>query len=100
MIEQMVLYILFLLMLKTMHVDSSNHINLTDTNNTTTHSYLEKMSEMRLKALRPLDFSLLPVIFAESDYLSDGQCKADARRFLNGLQNGTLWAVQSKFLYL
>lgn len=44
--------------------------------------------------LNPINLPLLPIIFAQSEDLPDGKCKADAQRFLKELQNGTLWAVQ------
>lgn len=48
------------------------------------------------ESLNPTNLPLLPIIFAQSEDLPDGKCKEDAQRFLNELQNGTLWAVQSK----
>lgn len=50
------------------------------------------------ESLNPLNLPLLPIIFAQSEDLPDGKCKEDARRFLKELQNGTLWAVQSKYI--
>lgn len=40
---------------------------------------------------------LLPVIFASSPTIPEGNCKRHALRYLQELRNGTLWAVQSKF---
>lgn len=48
-------------------------------------------------SLNPINLPLLPIIFAQSEDLPDGKCKEDAQRFLKELQNGTLWAVQSKY---
>jgi len=35
-------------------------------------------------------------IAVKPEFLPSGQCKEDILRFLNELQRGTLWAVQSK----
>lgn len=48
------------------------------------------------ESLNPVNLPLLPIIFAQSEDLPNGKCKKDAQRFLKELQNGTLWAVQSK----
>ncbi|KAM0728606.1 hypothetical protein ACS0PU_004861 [Formica fusca] len=48
-------------------------------------------------SLNPINLPLLPIIFAQSEDLADGKCKEDTQRFLKELQNGTLWAVQSKY---
>jgi len=48
--------------------------------------------------LNPANLPLLPIIFAQSEDLPNGKCKEDAQRFLKELQNGTLWAVQSKYI--
>lgn len=43
---------------------------------------------------------LLPVVFASSPTIPEGNCKRHALRYLEELRNGTLWAVQSKlFLF-
>ncbi|KAG8033829.1 hypothetical protein G9C98_008310 [Cotesia typhae] len=39
---------------------------------------------------------LLPLIFASSPTIPEGNCKRHALRYLQELRNGTLWAVQSK----
>lgn len=50
------------------------------------------------ESLNPINLPLLPIIFAQSEDLPNGKCKEDAQRFLNELKNGTLWAVQSKYI--
>lgn len=50
------------------------------------------------ESLNPINLPLLPIIFAQSEDLPDGKCKEDAQQFLKELQNGTLWAVQSKYI--
>ncbi|XP_014480047.1 PREDICTED: uncharacterized protein LOC106747218, partial [Dinoponera quadriceps] len=40
------------------------------------------------------DMPFLPIIFANSEYLSDGPCKEDTLIFLHDLLNGSAWAVQ------
>nr|XP_012224985.1 PREDICTED: uncharacterized protein LOC105673729 [Linepithema humile] len=47
-----------------------------------------------MKSINFINSPLLPIIFAQSEYLPHGQCKEDVLRFLNELQRGTLWAAQ------
>ena len=51
-----------------------------------------------IKSINFINPPLLPIAFAQSKYLQDGQCKKDVQLFLNELQRGTLWAAQSKYI--
>jgi len=40
---------------------------------------------------------LYSALAVKPEFLPSGQCKEDILQFLNELQRGTLWAVQSKY---
>lgn len=73
-------------------VDSVNLNNILDGGNCNNEQCFANTG-----SLNPINLPLLPIIFAQSEDLPDGKCKEDAQRFLKELQNGTLWAVQSKY---
>lgn len=54
--------------------------------------------EMKMKPWY-LRVPLLPILFATSPTLPEGKCKKQVQKYLEELNNGTLWAVRSKFFY-
>lgn len=64
------------------------------------NSYNNKVPAKIDKSAKPwyLSLPLLPVLFATSPQLPDGNCKQQAQRYLQELAIGTLWAVRSKII--
>jgi len=70
----------------------------TDKKNISEIDYYNKQYFAHKKEFFPTNLPLLPIIFAHSKYLPNGQCKEDTQLFLKELQNETFWAMQSKYM--
>ncbi|EZA51981.1 hypothetical protein X777_09296 [Ooceraea biroi] len=65
-----------------------------DPKDTSDINYYNEHHSIHQEVFYPINLPLLPILFARSEYLPNGQCKEDSRLFFNELRNETLWAMQ------
>ncbi|XP_026826874.1 nose resistant to fluoxetine protein 6 [Ooceraea biroi] len=65
-----------------------------DPKDTSEINYYNEHHSIHQEVFYPINLPLLPILFARSEYLPNGQCKEDSRLFFNELRNETLWAMQ------